>query len=152
MNFKISKCFDNQFIEMKEVGYKTRKCNASCIIPLNWACKLLNSFKHINDKLDLAQLKLSILDFENCKKCNQYKTNGCQLIDFCDNKLRLLQYLSPHYQRIRTILRRIYEIRSLNLWLCKFDEIIRNGYLVDLKSIIKETTQMVKIENSFQRV
>jgi len=146
MHIKNSKCFDNEIFSIKEIGYKTRQCNTSCNIPLNWACKLFNSFKEINDKLDFDQLKLSIVNFENCKKCNQYKTNGCQIIEFCDNKLKLLQNLSPHYQKIRTILRRIYEIRSLNLWLCRFDEIIKNGDLLDFKSLIQSTPQMVNIK------
>lgn len=113
------------------------RCNSSCSIPLDWAHKLYNSFCKIDPRLDLLELQANLIDLESCHKCSKLKTKGCNLIEFCDDTVRLLLHVSPHFQLLRTIIRRIYEIREINIWLMSIDDILDRGSLNQLENIIR---------------
>ncbi len=44
-----------------------------------------------------------------------------------DDHLKLINALVPHYQHMRILSRRIYEIRELNIWLLQIVEALKFG-------------------------
>ena len=75
------------------------------------------------------------------------KEKHCDVMEYCEDKLKLLLNLSPHYQKLRTIIKRIYEIRSLNLWLFGYNNILGYGSLEQFENLSMDNPMKVCIQN-----
>jgi hypothetical protein len=74
-----------------------------------------------------------LIDLENCKHCNNYSLK-CNDVNNCGDIYHVLNNLSAHFQHIRTILRRLYELRSLNIWI--YNRILKLGCLTEIIKIL----------------
>ena len=53
--------------------------------------------------------------------------------------------LVPHYQHMRTLSRRIYEIRQLNIWLLQIDEALKFGNVDEINLLVNGTPNKVNL-------
>lgn len=93
-------------------------CDDKCEIPLNWAIDLHIALSKLNPEKELHLLQNALIKFENCQQCEDDYIN-CENNETCSDKLRLLLKLMPHYQHIRTLVRRIYSINSSQFYFKK---------------------------------
>jgi hypothetical protein len=70
------------------------------------------------------------------------------MLNTCNDKVKLLLLLSPHYQKIRTLIRRIYDIRSSNVWLMKLNDVIKNGTINQIADIVISVDKTFKSHQS----
>ena len=105
--------YNHQKCDLKQSSFKSKyqikKCNETCHLPLNWARKLYFAFAKMDDNLEIGELHATIIDLETCERCLRMKGKHCDVMEYCEDKIKLLLYLSLHYQKIRTIIRRIYD-------------------------------------------
>ena len=104
---------------------------------MNWGLQVFKAISSIKVDMNITELQEAIVRLENCKKCSKMKANGCRTIEFCTDLFRVLLNISPHYQRLRTLLRRLYEIRSLNIWLLKCDTVLNSNSLEKLEEFVQ---------------
>lgn len=124
-----------------------RLCDVSCNIPFNWGIRLYESLSKIDETLSIEELQVAIIEFEYCKSCSK-NTEFCNKKNNCTDYIKFLLNLSPHYQKIRTIIRRVYEIRSLNNMLLTINNVIKNGSIKQLESLLSEASMSTKSDLS----
>jgi len=113
-----------------------RKCDSNCKFAKHWATKLHNSLRNLDPIKNFNFIQRDILDLEYCNKCFEETYPECEAREKCKDIIKLLRDLAPHFQHIRSLLRRIYNIRSINIWLSKLDEIYYEGDYARLKKFI----------------
>jgi hypothetical protein len=65
------------------------------------------------------------MELEDCK---YFQNNiSCQNISYCNDLFNILNKLAPHFEKIRFLLRKLYELRSINIWLLRIDNILEEG-------------------------
>lgn len=74
------------------------------------------SLKKLDPNKTFNVIQKEILDLEYCSKCYEERYPECEIKEKCKDFIKLLRELAPHYQHIRSLLRRIYNIRSINIW------------------------------------
>jgi len=104
-----------------------RYCDSKCNIPKNWASLLNANFQLFTPICNYKILQNNIILFEKCEKCYASPSKECQPIELCSDNFRVLLMLLKHYQSIRSILRFIYSIRSINLSLIELDNYLLPG-------------------------
>ena len=120
-----------------------RKCDLNCRIPDNWGLLLHEALHKLNPNKNFHDLQKEIMDFEYCNKCFQENYPACDLKGKCKDYIKFLRVLAPHFQHIRTLLRRVYIIRSICIWLTKLDEIYFIGDYSELKKFIQTVPNKV---------
>ena len=75
------------------------------------------------DDLFIEDLQDLLVNLEFCHMC--YKSFGNCRNDECDDIFAYLLKLNPHFQSLRTLTRRLYEIRSLNIGIMEFNLILQ---------------------------
>lgn len=113
----------------------TRSCNSNCIIPQYWATNLYNNFKTIQPVFDLKFMQNNIFNLEYCNVCSNPEQVQCTDVQNCTDTINVLNYLSIHYQHIRTITRKLYRIRQLNLLLHDIDNALFSRDLNSLSNL-----------------
>ena len=97
-----------------------------CIIPQIWAvnlhCKIDKTF---NSEFGYSDLQKSIIQFEYCNKCTE--SSLCENIFLCKDQIRIINYLANHFVKLRTFVRRVYEIRQLVIWIMQIDEAVQSN-------------------------
>ncbi len=63
----------------------------------------------------------------------------------CNDHLKLINALVPHYQHMRALSRRIYEIRQLNIWLLQIDEALKFANVNEINLLVNGTPNKVNI-------
>lgn len=111
-----------------------RYCDKNCQIPDYWATNLFIKLKKLVPSYHLINFQKNFILFETCTEC--YKLNDCPLRDECKDNIKLLINLSSHYQDLRSLTRRIYEIRQIIIMLIEIDEAFANK---NLNAILKIT-------------
>ncbi len=53
-------------------------------------------------------------------------------------------HLSPHYVKLRTVQRRLYELRSINIWLLNIDLLLDEGNLLNIEDFINNKKSKVQ--------
>jgi len=113
-----------------------RLCDDKCQLPQGWPQKLEEALSKIRrsttDKfLNLDGLVEAFYALERCEACETLRAegsdivvsvtgDGCQPLQGCTDFLRWLrQLIAPHYPSIRSLLRRIYEIRQHTGRICE---------------------------------
>ena len=86
------------------------------------------------DDLFIEDLQDLLVNLEFCHMC--YKSFGNCRNDECDDIFAYLLKLNPHFQSLRTLTRRLYEIRSINIWIMEINLILQGGCLTSLKRFI----------------
>ena len=82
----------------------------------------------------------SLIQLENCEFCST--TNGpCTELEHCTDIFNCLNKLSNHYQKLRTLKRRLYELRSLNICLLELDNILEEGVLEKIQNFLNVTAK-----------
>ena len=74
--------------------------------------------------------------FEHCDVCIETYGKSCN-IHTCKDGIRILRAVQPHSPRIRTLTRRLYEIRRCNNWMLRVDETLNIGEYDDLRRQVK---------------
>ena len=59
--------------------------------------------------------------------------------------MRFLRYLSNHFVNIRTLLKRIYEIRRLVIWIMQIEEAVQTHDIEKLKELMECNLKLVII-------
>ena len=120
-----------------------RKCNFTCEIPENWAMRVYKTLQFFKPVYEFKNLQNNILQFETCKNCmKSFQMNGtkqCNNITSCLDNIRYLNSLDKHYQGLRTISRKIYEIRSILLNLIKLEN-----------SLLEEPLEFINAHTKFE--
>jgi hypothetical protein len=100
------------------------------------------SLSKLNPELELFDLQKSVVQFEHCSKCfkNEYPSFVGKK---CNDHLKLINALVPHYQYMLTLSRRIYEIRQLNIWLLQIDEALKFGNVDEINLLVNGTPNKV---------
>jgi hypothetical protein len=83
--------------------------------------KLHNSLKPLNPHTKFRRLQMRIVNLENCKLCNK-NYNICKNNRKCSDIFRLLRTLSKMYTTPTSLLRLLYKIRSINIWILKLQK------------------------------
>ena len=89
----------------------------------------------INPDLNFIDLQDALIGMEYCLNCLK-KNNNCNDKESCKDIFNFLLNISKHFQQLRTLIRRLYEIRALNLWLMEIDNIFEYGKLIELKQML----------------
>lgn len=127
-----------ELIEVKEnVCLYARTCEDSCNIPLKWASTIYNNFKILAPCYNLKQMQNNIIEFEKCYNCYDMYTNkqNQQCLNCFDN-IKLINSISNHYQHLRTISRKIYSIRNLNILIIDLDNYLLKESIGLIENII----------------
>jgi hypothetical protein len=61
---------------------------------------------------------------------------NCENIAYCSDIFNCLNKLSNHYRGVRTLLRRLYEIRNINIWIIELDKILDNHNYAKLRNFL----------------
>jgi hypothetical protein len=85
-----------------------RTCDCTCNVSKLWSLDLHMSLSKLNPELELFDFQNSIVEFEHCCKCFKNEYPSC-VGKKCNDHLKLISALAPHYQHMRTLSRRIYE-------------------------------------------
>ena len=109
-----------------------RYCDHRCQIPALWATHLFTNLRLLEPIANFKLLQNNIVSFETCSLCNASYTFKCDSIDTCNDNIRILNDLSSHFQRIRTITRMLYTIRTLNILLINIDTYLINGNIAEI--------------------
>jgi hypothetical protein len=97
------------------------KIKKPCFQHIKWGLKLHNSLKSLNPLTKFKILQKRIIKLEQCILCDKnYKI--CFNNSECTDVFRLLRSLSQFYTRPTSILRHLYKIRSINIWLLKLQK------------------------------
>jgi hypothetical protein len=119
-----------------------RTCDSTCNVSKLWSLDLHMSLSKLNPELELFDLQNSIVQFEHCSKCFKNEYPSC-VGKKCNDHLKLINALVPHYQHMRTLSRRIYEIRQLNIWLLQIDEALKFGNVDEINLLVNGTPNKV---------
>ena len=132
-----NKYFFNYFItiEKKELYFLIYSSTEQCQVQPFWALKLHTHLRSLKpDDLFIEDLQDLLVNLEFCKMCN--KSFGNCRNEKCDDIFAYLLKLNPHFQSLRTLTRRLYEIRSINIWIMEINLILQGGCLTSLKRFI----------------
>ena len=106
-----------------------------------WASKLHVLISRLNNDDLFINIQDNLIEIENCDNC--FNNKICQKIETFSDVFNILNILSPHYQRIRTLRRRMYEIRSLNIWLMQLENVLDEGDLSNLEIFLNNRIEKV---------
>jgi ATP-dependent DNA helicase PIF1 len=95
-------------------------CNQSCIISIDWATRLFAFFSRLSRAKSYSNMREAFIQLELCTKCNG-DYNKCSNSLTCEDLLFTLNVTATHYQHLRTIIRRLYEIRALNIYIIQLE-------------------------------
>lgn len=127
-----------------------RKCDENCVKILNfkWGLRLLEALQEVTkNPLLRYQTQLAIMKFETCDSCDPINYPSCKKKDDCDDNIKLLRLLQPHSSKIRNLLRVIYKIREMNLWLINCNGAMENGDYYALKRLLTEANYCDNVES-----
>ena len=111
------------------------RCTEQCKVQPFWALKLHTHLRSLKpDDLFIEDLQDLLVNLEFCHMC--YKSFGNCRNDECDDIFAYLLKLNPHFQSLRTLTRRLYDIRSINIWIMEINLILQGGCLTSLKRFI----------------
>jgi ATP-dependent DNA helicase PIF1 len=119
------------------------ECNSTCSIRIDWATRLFNFFKRLANAKSYTNMKKAFIEFEFCNKCNG-DYNKCVNNSTCQDLLFSLSVTAVHYQHLRTIVRRLYEIRALNIYIIQIEY---NASVGELPYFFREFS--IKEQNSY---
>lgn len=142
-----------ELIEVKEnVCLYARTCDDSCNIPLKWASTIYNNFKILAPCYNLKQMQNNIIEFEKCYNCYDMYTNkqNQQCLNCFDN-IKLINSISNHYQHLRTISRKIYSIRNLNILIIDLDNYLLKESIGLIENIISFKKEIIKSDTVISR-
>ena len=132
-----------------------RHCSPDCIFPTSWAIRLHLAFSTMDPTGTADELCTAMAQFEDCDKCQPNLRCAFNDLDTCTNGLRLMMALMVHFQHMRTVIRRYYEIRQSFLWLRDMKDALENSDLKRLLDLIKHpnlnTSLRGRIEESISR-
>uniref|UniRef100_A0A914XIB8 DUF6570 domain-containing protein n=1 Tax=Plectus sambesii TaxID=2011161 RepID=A0A914XIB8_9BILA len=115
-----------------------RRCSADCIIPAQWATRLHAGFLRIDPGGTAKDICRAMDEFERCVRCSSEKRCDVGSLDKCTNTLNLLCATMVHFQHLRTVLRRYYELRQSFVWLRSVDKAVEHGDVVVLTELINK--------------
>jgi hypothetical protein len=99
----------------------TKQLKKTDICQSEWGLKLHNSLKSLNPSTKLKTLQMRIIQLERCKLCDK-NYNICINNKKCSDVFRLVRALSNVYTTPTSILRLLYKIRSINIWVLKLQK------------------------------
>lgn len=89
----------------------------------NWATTLHDSLLQlVGTEGKYESMRNALIAFESCDKCDPSTYPNCFENDSCTDQFKWLRFMSQHSSKLRTFLRRFYEIRMNHIWLlrCEF--------------------------------
>ncbi len=91
----------------------------------------LNLLKHDDSFITIQDV---LKNLEKCVFCE--KNFVCQNIESCYEIFNVIGHLSPHYVKLKTVQRRLYEHRSINISLLNVDLLLEEGNLSNIEDFI----------------
>uniref|UniRef100_A0A914X0K6 DUF6570 domain-containing protein n=1 Tax=Plectus sambesii TaxID=2011161 RepID=A0A914X0K6_9BILA len=122
-----------------------RHCSPDCAFPTNWATRLHSALLKLNSNGTAEDLCNAIAQFEDCTECQPHLRCIISDLDTCTNGLRLLIAAMVHFQHLRTVIRRYYEIRQSFIWLRDMKDALENSDLERLMALIKNPNLNAKL-------
>ena len=102
-------------------------------------------------EVELAHLQQEIYSFEECTDCISGEYPECAKGEYCNDHLKLMRMVQPHYVGMRTIVRQFYELRQLNEWLIQLDNLLLNCDYQGLKDHIEDNEKEEEESNDEQQ-
>jgi hypothetical protein len=99
-------------IEPEPADIYQRPCDNNCKIIEFWATKLYKKFSQLKPLQSFYKQQQFFEEFESCNICRGHY-NNCQSLHKCTDHLSIMNNLSQHYQKLRTIVRAYYHMRSI---------------------------------------
>lgn len=119
-----------------------RLCDDTCVIPSDWPLYLFNCFKILQPTYNLNLLQCNIIQFEKCTYC--YQSNSRCKKSACQDNIAYLNSLSKHFVHLRTIKRKIYNIRQINLQIIKIDQCLLESTINELRELTSKNSNLKK--------
>ena len=106
-----------------------RECDEFCDIPAEWEETLLVHLRRLSQSsfstyLEVGRLVAALDALEECSQCDSLLAprasvivsiggNGCQPVNDCTDFIRWLRWnITPHFTKVRTLLRQLYKFRE----------------------------------------
>jgi len=115
-----------------------RHCDSQCATPPLWATRLHHALATFHRDQSFCKLQNAIMEFESCDQCRPTEYPHCDLGDDCTDLLKMLRRTQPHFQLLRTVVRRFYELRQCNNWIIECDLALSSGSWPALEKFFTE--------------
>ena len=104
----------------------------------DWAVKLHNAMiKLTKNVANIKEIVSAVYRFEYCKYCVDNDYERCEKPTRCQDFIKLLRKIQPHYSGLRSLIRKIYEIRRLVRWLEEIDWVVASGDWIQFLRLTK---------------
>ncbi len=128
--------------------HKNFSCSISnitnCNLPKTWAINLHYRLRKLLDcNLNYVDIQALLIKFETCNKCTN--ENLCENIYLCKDQIRFIRYLSNHFFKLRTLMKRLYEIRRIIIWIMQIEESIQSLNIETINNLLENNLNMVKL-------
>jgi len=137
--------FISQAIDADDSPSTSTQCTADCVIPVGWALRLHDAITSIVAESHYADIVAAVSNVLFCAEC-QAGERVCDQGDKCSDIISVLRAVSPHFTRLRTILRLIYELRRYVLYMSRLDKAIAGSHLDDLRPVVDEFNANRKVD------
>ena len=103
-----------------------------------------NTNEIINIPFD--ELQRAVIEFESCNGCDQNRYPDCYNESECTDMLKMFRTIAPHHQKMRSLIRRFYDLRNCNMWITELDWALSSGSWDCLQKFISTSDRGMSFE------
>jgi hypothetical protein len=122
-------------------------CSPNCAIPKLWGTKINKFLSQLNNAKCFNSIQRILIMAESCNICKGLY-NKCPDLDQCTVLFYFINCTAAHYQHLRSIIRKLYLIRSLNLAIINVNNDIANGKYAAYQSRAKNNGEKLNKEQT----